>query len=123
MDKSFRVNIDVTVYDMAQLRDYAMQRALVDARMPAAEFETGESEDAESNISYWLGWAFDAGTPEGCGFQMHEAETRQIAARAAESDIQDALDAAQLAIDEYYNGDRDWGAQWLLNAHKANPKC
>jgi hypothetical protein len=73
MDKAFRVHIDVTIHDLEQLRDYALQRALIDTQMSAAEFETGESEDTESNIAYWLGWAFDAGTPEGCGFQIENS--------------------------------------------------
>lgn len=33
-----------------------------------------------------------------------------------------AIDAAHLAIDEYYNGDRAWGEQWLLKAYAANQK-
>lgn len=36
------------------------------------------------------------------------------------TDIDNALDAAQLAITEYYNGDRAWAEQWLLNAYAAN---
>jgi hypothetical protein len=31
-----------------------------------------------------------------------------------------ALDAAVLAIDEYYNGDRAWAEQWLIKAMEAN---
>jgi hypothetical protein len=34
--------------------------------------------------------------------------------------VSNALDAAMLAIDEYYNGDRAWAEQWLLNAMEAN---
>ena len=34
--------------------------------------------------------------------------------------ISDALDAAELAIDEYYNGDRAWAEEWLLKAVEAN---
>ncbi len=37
-------------------------------------------------------------------------------------DINDALDAAALAIDEYYNGDRTWAEEWLLRAYEANQK-
>ena len=36
------------------------------------------------------------------------------------SDVSEALDAAQLAIEEYYNGDRAWAAIWLLKAYQAN---
>jgi hypothetical protein len=36
-------------------------------------------------------------------------------------EVQDALCAAQLAIDEYYNGDRGWAEKWLLKAARANP--
>ncbi len=34
--------------------------------------------------------------------------------------LSDALDAAMLAIDEYYNGDRAWAEEWLLKAMEAN---
>jgi len=37
-----------------------------------------------------------------------------------DSDIQEALDAAQLAISEYYNGDRGWAEAWLVKAREAN---
>lgn len=33
-----------------------------------------------------------------------------------------ARDAAILAIDEYYNGDREWAERWLLRAYEANQK-
>ena len=36
------------------------------------------------------------------------------------NDVSAALDAAQLAIEEYYNGDRAWAEQWLLKAMEAN---
>ena len=38
------------------------------------------------------------------------------------SDVSEALDAAQLAIEEYYNGDHSWAEGWLLKAYKANQK-
>ncbi len=34
--------------------------------------------------------------------------------------LSDALDAAELAIDEYYNGDRAWAEEWLIKALEAN---
>lgn len=34
--------------------------------------------------------------------------------------VSDALDAMELAIDEYYNGDRAWAEDWLLKAMEAN---
>ena len=34
--------------------------------------------------------------------------------------MSDALDAAHLAINEYYKGDRAWAEEWLLRAHEAN---
>ncbi len=37
-----------------------------------------------------------------------------------EYEISEALNAAQLAIDEYYTGDRAWAEQWLLLAHRVN---
>lgn len=35
-------------------------------------------------------------------------------------DVERAVDAANLAISEYYNGDRNWAERWLLAAHEAN---
>ncbi len=37
-----------------------------------------------------------------------------------DNEIRDALDAFQLAISEYYNGDRAWAEQWLIKAYEAN---
>jgi alcohol dehydrogenase class IV len=34
--------------------------------------------------------------------------------------VSDALDAMELAIEEYYNGDRAWAEEWLLKAMAAN---
>jgi hypothetical protein len=36
------------------------------------------------------------------------------------AEVSEALDAAVLAIDEYYNGDRAWAEEWLLKAAEAN---
>lgn len=38
------------------------------------------------------------------------------------TEVNEALDATRLAIDEYYNGDRNWAITWLLNAMEANAK-
>ena len=38
------------------------------------------------------------------------------------AEIQEALDAAELALLEYYNGDREWAEAWLLKAMAANKK-
>ena len=35
-------------------------------------------------------------------------------------EVDEALDAATLAIEEYYNGDRASAERWLLKAHEAN---
>jgi hypothetical protein len=35
-------------------------------------------------------------------------------------EVSDALNDAQAAIFEYYNGDRDWAERWLLRAYEAN---
>jgi hypothetical protein len=37
-------------------------------------------------------------------------------------DIEQALDAARLAIEEYYNGDRAWAERWIVRAYEANLK-
>ena len=39
-----------------------------------------------------------------------------------DSYINEALDAAQLAITEYHNGDRAWATRWLIRAHEVNQK-
>jgi hypothetical protein len=33
-----------------------------------------------------------------------------------------ALNQTLLAIDEYYNGDREWAELWLVRAYEANQK-
>ena len=68
-NSSYRAWVAVTVYDLAQLREYAWQRAKA-IGMSEDEFDQGSHDDPESNATYWLGWAFDAGTPEHCGFQI-----------------------------------------------------
>lgn len=47
-----------------------------------------------------------------------EEEDRFLRANA-ENRIDLARDAAILAIDEYYNGDRAWAEKWLLAAYEA----
>jgi len=37
-----------------------------------------------------------------------------------DSDVEDALAAALCAIDEYYNGDREWAERFLIKAYEAN---
>jgi hypothetical protein len=37
-----------------------------------------------------------------------------------DDDLYKALDAAQLAILEYHNGDRSWAEAWLIRAQQAN---
>ena len=48
------------------------------------------------------------------------AENDAIKERAHQADVNEALDAAQLAVDEYHNGDREWAEAWLLKATAAN---
>jgi hypothetical protein len=36
------------------------------------------------------------------------------------SEVDDALNATLLAIDEYYNGNRQAAVHWMLKAHEAN---
>ncbi|WLA80310.1 hypothetical protein [Bradyrhizobium elkanii] len=73
-----QVQIDVTVYDMAELKAYALKRA-IGAGMTEAEFNEGEHDEATDNLSYWLGWCFDAGTPEHCGFQIESSRVEEFA--------------------------------------------
>ena len=49
-----------------------------------------------------------------------EAEKEVVDTKFREDTIMDALDAARLAIDEFYNGDRAWAEAWLLKAAAAN---
>jgi hypothetical protein len=35
-------------------------------------------------------------------------------------EVSDALNDAQTAIEEYYNGDREWAERWLVRAYQAN---
>ncbi|MDE2020562.1 MAG: hypothetical protein KGJ13_09525 [Patescibacteria group bacterium] len=74
MRQAYQVQISVSVNDLAELREYAMERALTSG-CTKHEFEYGEAEAAEDNIEYWLTWAFDAGTPEGCGFEIEDSQT------------------------------------------------
>ncbi len=37
-------------------------------------------------------------------------------------DVSKALDAALLATEEFYNGDRAWAERWLIRAYEANQK-
>lgn len=39
------------------------------------------------------------------------------------AEVEEALNAAQLAIDEYYNGDRAWAEKWLLKAYEVNKEA
>lgn len=72
MSKHYRVYVDVELVDYKELRSYALSRALA-AGMTEAEFSEGEHGEEDDNASYWLGWAFDAGTPERCGFSITES--------------------------------------------------
>lgn len=71
-----QVQIDVTIHDLTELKNHALARAM-DAGMSAAEFNGGEHDEPADNISYWLGWAFDAGTPDGCGFQIEGSSVEE----------------------------------------------
>lgn len=68
----YRIWVAVIVHDLTQLREYAAKRA-ADAGMSENEFVTGEHDEPEANVRYWLGWAFDSGTPENCGFNIEDS--------------------------------------------------
>lgn len=70
--KNYQVQVSVEVTDVAELRDYAMKRAC-DAGMSKKEFLSGEACELADNIEYYLGWAFDAGTPEEAGFRIEQS--------------------------------------------------
>ena len=52
--------------------------------------------------------------------QTWQAGTEDVCLPLHEDNIAAALNAAHLAIDEYYNGDREFAETWLLKAMKAN---
>lgn len=73
MAKQYRIWVEVDVTDLAALKAFAKNRAVVECQgMTDEEFESGEHEanDLDMNIPYWLGWSFDAGTPTNCGFEI-----------------------------------------------------
>jgi hypothetical protein len=71
---TYQIRIDVEVYDLSELRAYALKRCH-EAGMNVTEFETGEHDDPEANVTYWLGWAFDSGSPVNAGFRIDDSET------------------------------------------------
>ena len=46
-------------------------------------------------------------------------ELAEIERRYHSADIGNALNAAHLAIDEYYSGNREWAEKWLISAWNA----
>lgn len=52
--------------------------------------------------------------------QAIKAEQESIDQRKHDAEVNEALDAAELALDEYYNGDREFAEKWLLKAVEAN---
>jgi hypothetical protein len=52
----------------------------------------------------------------------HACDHEATEMRSRKTDVSDALDAAELAIEEYYRGDRVWAEEWLLRAAEANRK-
>jgi hypothetical protein len=73
------IEVEVQVQDHAELRAYALRRA-IEGGIDEQEFETGETgETSAENVDYWLCWAFDAGTPEQCGFQINHSASTETA--------------------------------------------
>lgn len=74
MSAHYRVYVDVIVNDTEELRKFALSRAMASG-VTAESFAEGDHEgnDADLNVRYWLGWAFDAGTPDNCGFQIENS--------------------------------------------------
>jgi hypothetical protein len=78
----YTVTVEVDINDLPELRAYALHRAITLCDIDEAEFETGEHPTAdgdvsEHNIRYWLAWAFDAGTPPLCGFQIENSTAQR----------------------------------------------
>lgn len=70
--QAYQIQINVTVHDLDLLKAYALGRALASG-LSEAEFNEGEHDAPEDNITYWLGWAFDSGTPPNCGFDIEDS--------------------------------------------------
>lgn len=68
----YRVYVEVRIHDLTLLRAAALARAIA-AGMGAEEFANGEHDEPADNASYWLGWFFDSGTPENCGFEIENS--------------------------------------------------
>ena len=49
-----------------------------------------------------------------------KAEQECIDARWHDAEVQEALSIAEVAIEEFYNGNREWAESWLLKAFAAN---
>ena len=52
--------------------------------------------------------------------ELAKNEQEAIDARRHDGEVQEAIDAATVAIEEYYNGDREWAETWLLKAFAVN---
>ncbi len=52
--------------------------------------------------------------------ELAKNEQEAIDARRHDDEVREALDAAELAIDEFYNGDKKWAETWLLKAFAVN---
>ncbi|MGO9682202.1 MAG: hypothetical protein ACLPTZ_06340 [Beijerinckiaceae bacterium] len=52
--------------------------------------------------------------------ELAKNEQEAIDARRYDDEVREALDAAELAIDEFYNGDKKWAETWLLKAFAVN---
>lgn len=78
MRQHYTATIEITVNtdDRPTLRAYAMSRAISHCGMSETEFVHYENEAYADNaeIEFWLGWAFDAGTPDDGGFQIESSQ-------------------------------------------------
>lgn len=72
-DNMFRVIVEVEVKDRQQLAAFAKKRAL-EGGMTAQEFDVYQdvAYQNDDEIGFWLGWAFDNGTPPDSGFAIEQ---------------------------------------------------
>lgn len=71
VSQHYCVMVDVEVQDDAALREYALKRAS-QAGMSFEDFGQLEGNE-EDRRAFYLGWAFDNGTPDGCGFEIQQS--------------------------------------------------
>jgi hypothetical protein len=82
----------------------------------AAEIDAGMTKKGGWTYDQLREWGVPCPPPKG----WRQRLIANAAKDAEDARVDDALCAAHLAIDEYYNGDRVWASKWLVAAYEAN---